>query len=404
MAVVAVIVKGYPRLSETFITQELLALEKSGLAFQIYALRRPHDLYQHPMHDDIHAPCIYLPEYAHQQPLRLLKAFTKMLSRKRFYKTLWLWVQDFAQDLTPNRARRFAQALIMAHEMPTEIRHIYFHFIHTPASVARYCALLRGLPYSGSAHAKDIWTTPIWDLRQKLASLEWLAVCTQTATVYLRKMSPTPQKIHLIYHGLQSEDFPDKKTKQGTSESLIIASVGRLVSKKGYANLLPALAQLPPHLSWRFRHIGGGDSTLLRHQAEKLKIADKVEFLGPAARPQVIELLQEADIFVLANIIGVDGDRDGIANVLLEAMWMCIPVLAGDLPSNKELISDRQNGLLCDAQDISDISDKLALLLGDADLRLRLAQAGRDTIATRFLFASGFVKLRALFARDLFQR
>ncbi|MEO1613331.1 MAG: colanic acid biosynthesis glycosyltransferase WcaL, partial [Pseudomonadota bacterium] len=159
----AVIMKGYPRLSETFIAQELKAFEDRGLTFEIWSLRFPYDPKTHPIHDQIKAKVRYLPEYLYQEPLRVLRGWRKARRMPGYARARALWLKDWARDRTPNRGRRWGQALVMAAEMPPEVRFHYAHFLHTPGSVARYAAIIRGVEWGFSAHAKDIWTIPEWE-------------------------------------------------------------------------------------------------------------------------------------------------------------------------------------------------------------------------------------------------
>src|SRR5690606_30262049 len=145
-----------------------------------------------------------------------------------------------------------------------DVTHLHAHYLHTPASVARYAATLCGLPWSGSAHAKDIWsTTKDWERREKLADCAWLVTCSKAALEALEAEAPAG-KVTLIYHGLALARFPPAPRPSGTrdggdpADPVRILSVGRAVAKKGYADLLHALAQLPAGLHWRFVHIGGG--------------------------------------------------------------------------------------------------------------------------------------------------
>jgi len=175
---VAVVLKGYPRLSEAFIAQEIAALERRGLECLIVSLRRPTDRRRHPVHAEIRAPLLYLPEYLYREPLRVLRAWRRLRRWPTYAPARALWLRDLRRDPTPNRLRRFGQALVLADELPRDVTQLHVHFLHTPASVTRYAALLRGLPWSGSAHAKDIWTTPDWEKREKLAACAWLVTCT----------------------------------------------------------------------------------------------------------------------------------------------------------------------------------------------------------------------------------
>src|SRR5204863_9033647 len=149
---VAFVLKGYPRLSETFIAQEILALEQRGLDILIVSLRHPTDPATHPVHREISAPVLYLPEYLHDEPRRVLRGW-RQARRLPGYRAAWrIWLKDLIRDPTPNRIRRFGQALVLATELPADIRQLHAHFLHTPASVARYAAAMRGTGWSVSAH------------------------------------------------------------------------------------------------------------------------------------------------------------------------------------------------------------------------------------------------------------
>src|SRR5690242_16873116 len=156
---VAVVLKGWPRLSETFIAQELHALEQRGFSLRLYSLRYPTDRAIHPLSEAVQAPVVYLPEYLWHAPVRVLRGWRTVHRLTGYAAALRAWLRDLRRDPTPNRIRRFGQALVMAAELPADIVHVHAHFLHTPASVARYAGLIRSLPWSVSAHAKDIWTT-----------------------------------------------------------------------------------------------------------------------------------------------------------------------------------------------------------------------------------------------------
>ena len=165
---VTFILKGYPRLSETFIAQEIKALEARGLIIEIVSLRHPTDPYRHPIHDEIKATVAYLPEYLWREPLRLWRGWRDSRRRAGYNAARKVWLADLARDPTANRIRRFGQALVLAAETAPKVVHLHAHFLHTPASVARYAALIMDKPWSCSAHAKDIWTSPNWEKAEKL--------------------------------------------------------------------------------------------------------------------------------------------------------------------------------------------------------------------------------------------
>ncbi len=387
---VAFILKGYPRLSETFIAQEILALERLGLDIRIWSLRFPTDGANHPVHREIAAPVTYLPEYLYQEPMRVWRAWRAVRRRPGYARARRVWLKDLKRDLTPNRVRRFGQALVLAHEVDPKVVRLHAHFLHTPASVARYAAMILDKPWSCSAHAKDIWTSPEWEKREKLEDCSWTVTCTAVGAAHLAGLAPQ-DRVALVYHGLDLTRFPPpnrparRRDGRDVTDPVIILSVGRAVAKKGYDDLLPALADLPPELHWRFVHIGGGgEAARLKQLAQGLKIADRVEWRGAQPQEAVLAAYAEADIFALASRIADDGDRDGLPNVLMEAQSQALACLATRVSAIPELIDDGATGLLVEPGDRSGLSNGLARLIGDPDLRETLGRAGEDRVRSAF--------------------
>jgi glycosyltransferase involved in cell wall biosynthesis len=394
---VAFLLKGYPRLSETFIAQEIRALEERGLDIRIVSLRHPTDRALHPVHREIRAPVLYLPEYLHHEPWRVWRAWRRMRRHPRYPRLLQAFMADLRRDRTRNRLRRLGQALVLAAEMPAGVKRLHAHFLHTPASVARYAALLLDLPWSGSAHAKDIWTTPDWEKREKLASLDWLVTCTSEGRQHLAALAPTPSKVTLVHHGLDFDRFPTpaarrQERRDGSDEAqpVRLLSVGRAVPKKGYEVLLAALARLPQGLAWRLVHVGGGPlKETLQREATRLGLGERIEWRGAQPQERVIEAYAAADLFVLASVIAADGDRDGLPNVLMEALSQGLPVVSSALPGIGELVEDGDQGLLVPPGDPAALAAALERLIRDPERRHRLGLAGQDRVRRDFDMTQG---------------
>jgi len=393
---VAFVLKGYPRLSETFIAQEILALEQRGLEILIVSLRRPTDRKTHPMHGAIRAERLYLPEYLHQEPARVWRGW-RAARRQKGYRLAWrTWLVDLLRDPTPNRVRRFGQALVLAAERPADVGRLHAHFLHTPASVARYAAVISGLGWSVSAHAKDIWTIPDWEKREKLGAAQWAVTCTAAGRGHLAALAARPERVELCYHGLDLERFspsplrPPGGDGSAPERPVVILSVGRAVPKKGYDDLLAALALLPPNLAWRFIHVGGGALTAdLRQRAERLGLAERVEWRGALAQPEVLAAYREADLFALAAKVTEDGDRDGLPNVLLEAQSQRLACVATGISGIPELIETGATGLLTPPADPPALARALTALIRDPARRAVLGAAGERRVRTRFSMTSG---------------
>lgn len=398
------VLKGYPRLSETFIAQEIAALEQRGVPIRIVSLRHPTDIQRHPIHDEIKAPVRYLPEYLHHEPLRVIRAWWRQRKNPNFQSAKKTWWRDFKRGPIRNRLRHFGQAIVLVDELEDECRHLHAHFLHTPASVTRYAAILSGLNWSCSAHAKDIWTTPDWEKAEKLGEMDWLVTCTEVGRAHLAALAPEEDRVELVYHGLdfgrfgESERPVRRKDGSNPADPLMILSVGRAVPKKGYDVLLRALSQLPTSLHWRFVHIGGGVSlNALQEQARKLGIEEKVTWHGPQAQAQVLSAYGSADIFVLASRIAENGDRDGLPNVLLEAQSQALPCISTRVSAIPELILDGETGLLVPQEDADALESALEKLVTDPALRHRLAQAGFSRVRDVFSHESGVDRLATRF-------
>lgn len=403
---VAVLVKGWPRLSESFVARELVALEARGLALLLVSLRHPTDRTRHPDHERLRAPVLYLPEYLHQEPGRVLRAALRALARPALGGTLLAWLRDLVRDPTPNRCRRLGQALVLAAELPASVRHLHAHFLHTPASVARYAALLLGLAFSVSAHAKDVWTTPSWEKRRKLRAARFTVTCTRANLEHLRSLAPEAD-VSLLYHGVDAERFapPAGRTpRDGTDpgDPVRILVVARAMPKKGLDTLLAALALLPAGLAWRLDHVGAGPLLpALRREAEELGVAAAIRWHGALPQPRVIELMRAADLLCLPSRVAADGDRDGLPNVLLEAMATALPVVSTPVSAIPEAVEHGRNGLLVPPEDPRALTMAIERLARDPSERQRLGAAARSDVVERFSSELGLDWLAArLVARE----
>ena len=403
-APVAFVLKGYPRLSETFIAQEILALEQRGLDIVIVSLRQPTDTRRHPVHEEIKAPVLYLPEFPSREPVRVAKAWRRARRRDGYEAARKQWLKDLRRDFSIVRIRSFLQALVLAEEFSPDAGRFHAHYLHTPASVTRYAAMARGTSWSCSAHARDIWTTPDWEKRDKLGDLEWLVTCTDYGFQHLSGLAPEPARLELVYHGLDFSRLPAPPQARGNNDgssetdAVTILSVGRAVPKKGYDCLLEALAALPEGLHWRFVHIGFGDLLdELKRRAQDLGIDDKVTWMGAQPHDQVIKAYRGADLFVLANRVAEDGDMDGLPNVIVEAQSQGLPCLSTSISAIPELIESGVNGVLVAPDDADALRAELARLIADPALRERLGARGSDRVRRDFSHERGIDQLARRF-------
>jgi glycosyltransferase involved in cell wall biosynthesis len=395
----AVLVKGWPRLSETFIAQELVALEERGLDFEIWSLRHPTDRKRHPLHDRLKAPVRYLPEYLYEEPDRVWAARAQARALPGYDTAYAVWRDDLRRDPTTNRIRRFGQACVLASELPAGVRAFYAHFLHTPASVARYAAIMRGLPWSFSAHAKDIWTSPDWELAEKLDpethGAAFGATCTAFGAARLRDLAADRARIDLVYHGLDLTRFPDppERAPRKPGDPFRLLSVGRLVEKKGFDRMITALARMPAHIAWHWTHIGGGPlAEDLAAQAKGACVSGRINWRGACDQPEVIAAMRESDLFVLPSRVARDGDRDGLPNVLMEAASQRLPILATPVTAIPEFIEDGVHGRLV-TDDPEDLAQAMTAMADAPETAARMAEAALDRLRREFAMTPGIARL-----------
>ncbi len=401
---IAFVLKGYPRLSETFIAQEIRGLEKAGLDIRIISLRRPYDPSVHPIHREIEAELDYLPEYLHEEPLRVFRSWRIARHLAGYKSAFAAWLKDLRRDISRNRVRRFGQACVLAAELPRSVGRLHAHFMHTPASVTRYASLMTGISWTCSAHAKDIWTSKDWELTEKLNEMGWVSVCTRYGAEHLRRLAQEPDKVRLVYHGLDLSRFESPGLRSpgpdgsDPAQPVHLITVGRAVEKKGIDTLLKALAQLPASLSWRWTHVGGGALLKeLKSQAADLGLQNKLDWRGALPQEEVISLYREADLFVLPCRVAADGDRDGLPNVLVEAQSQGLACVSTPVSGVPELVENGENGLLVEPDNPEALAAALGDLCGQPARRMKLGAEGERRVRSGFSYESGIAALMELF-------
>ena len=270
-------------------------------------------------------------------------------------------------------------------------RHLHAHFAHDPALVALLAHRLTGIPFTFTAHARDIVQVPMSALSPRIRQAEAVVTCCLANVEYLSRVDrigTTP--IVVVHNGLDLRSFPpvDRDPPPTTLDDgpPMILSVGRLVEKKGFDDLLTACAELARQgRSFRVRIVGDGPlREHLEATAERLGLTGVVGFTGAMPRRRIVEAYRDANVFALTPFVTGDGDRDGLPTVLAEAMASCLPVVTTAVAGIPELVAHGINGLVAPPRSIPDIARQLDAVLGDAALAHRLGTAARDTVEREF--------------------
>jgi glycosyltransferase involved in cell wall biosynthesis len=414
MPEVAYVLKGFPRLSELFVASEIHRLEEVGLPLRLYVIKEPDESLRHPLVDRIRASRTYLPQttslsrttlprwlhdnlhgflpalrrVARRRPLGLVRASGFALAQSiRARRTFWSRPRKlFVKELLLGVA--LADALL---DEP-DVRHIHAHFAHGATTVAWIASMVTGLPFSFTGHAKDIYApslNPGGLLPRKLSAARFAVTCTETSRAHLRALAPEAI-VHRVYHGLNAEltrlieDVPPVRDASG---ALRILAVGRLVSKKGFDTLVDACRLLRDDgVAFEARIVGeeAEHADALRRLIARHALENVVTLAGAMPQSVLRREYARASCFCLPCRVLSSGDRDGIPNVLVEAMACGVPVVTTDVSGIPELVQNGVNGILLPADDAQAVAAALRLVHDDAALAARLGRAGRDTVAARF--------------------
>ncbi len=285
------------------------------------------------------------------------------------------------------------------------IQHIHAHFASEPAAVAELVSQLADISYSISAHAKDIYLSPKAVLRRKIANAQFVVTCTEYNCRYLQAINHSSTPVVRVYHGFDSRRFTtvDSGSEPLTSDRLLILSVGRLREKKGFETLIQACSLLKlAGYQFRCEIVGyGPQRESLQTLIQSLHLQRTVRLRGQLVHNDLIALYRQTAIFALPCQIGEDGDRDGIPNVLMEAMAMKIPVVSSAISGIPELVEDQISGLLIEPNKPQELSQSLSRLLDDEPLRHRLGNAGCQRVNNEFAVEPNIEILKALFNQSL---
>jgi glycosyltransferase involved in cell wall biosynthesis len=391
-ATIAYILKGYPRISETFISNEILLLEQLGFSIRLFSMRHPRESFCHDSVKLIRAAVDYLPTELLFEFHRLLppNLFLAAKNPGRYRKAMALAGDRFRRNKKIATLKHLLQAGYMTNRFllnEPDIRHLHGHFAHSPTSVTMFASILSELPFSFTAHAKDIYTSNPDQLREKIDNAGFVVTCTRHNREFLDQLaSPGSTPIHCVYHGIDLQLFnqPERDTKIQAPYKLL--TIARMTEKKGLPDLYQALALLKEK-GLQFEHvlIGDGDDRekILRYIKE-LDLQEQCKCLGTRTHTEVLEQFRQTDLFVLACKIAKSGDRDGIPNVLVESLAMGVPALSTNVSAIPEILKHGETGYTIEPENPELMAESIKKMLLDDNLRNRISEQGREWVYKQF--------------------
>ena len=427
------VLMGFPRLSETFIASELHRVEAAGVSVRLFVLKPVEERERGlrlPVIDAIAAEPRYLPDTTsltaplHRWRPRHLRPFLPAIRRTLRRRPAGLAralanaggqaLRDRRTPLSGPRkvyVKELVQAIALADLLldAPGVRHLHAHFAHGTTTVTWHAATIAGLPFSFTGHARDIYAPELnphgW-LRRKLLAARFAVTCTEANVAHLKAIAPEAE-VHLVYHGLNADfarmvrvDEPRRPSPNGT---LRVLGVGRLVAKKGFDVMVDACGELRRRgVPFEALIVGQDDkhAGAVRERIEALGLGDAVALAGPMGQAELLREYRRAGALCMPCRV-LENDRDGIPNVLVEAMAAGAPVVATGVSGIPELVAHEVNGLLVEPDDPGALADALVRLHRDPELTARMTAAGRRTVRERFDGDRLARRLAALFEREL---
>ncbi|MCC6537724.1 MAG: glycosyltransferase family 4 protein [Bryobacterales bacterium] len=425
---IAYVLKAFGRTSETFITNEIYLLEQFGVQLRLFSLKTLTGQKRHGRLNAIAAPVTYLPEtdelsecsfaqWLWRNVPKYFAAHRRVAARRpgAYVATLWEAVRmSFRYRASawerPRKVflKEFLQSGFIADQLSEtpEVTHLHAHFCHGATTVTMFASALSGIPFSFTAHAKDIYLPELNPgdlLALKMRRARFAVTCTGANKTHLdARRQDGSALVHAIYHGLDTSLFTPSPAPKAAP--LRILSVGRFVEKKGFTYLVEACAILRDR-GYEFECLIVGGADAYQQQVEwriaELRLEAYVQLRTAVTQEELRDIYATSSIFALPCQVLDNGDRDGIPNVLAEAMAMKLAVVSTNISGIPEIVESGRNGLLAPPKDAAALAEALIALADSPALRQRLGEAARRTILDVFDSRTNTLVLADLFAQTM---
>jgi len=379
---VGYILKQYPRLSETFILNEILGLEEHGVHVSIFSLRNATEGRFHAGIASVKGAVHYVGGADKAEFLDALRALPELRSDQ--LPAVFAFLDRLPSD---RRSLIALQAINIAQKvLATGVDHLHAHFMTVAAHTTHLVSLLTGVSYSVTAHAKDVYRHTVdWELASTIAGAAKavVTVCDANLRFLSERLGESGTRLVRIYNGLGPQEPPAAIEDRVPG---LVVGVGRLVEKKGFDLLLHTLATVrSDHPNMTCVLIGDGDQRRqLEAEAQALGVTDIVTFAGPLPQKLVGDWLRKAEVLVAPCRVGADGNQDALPTVLLEALGAGVPAISTPVAGIPEIITAGVEGLIVPCEDIASLSAALTGLLSDDATRKAMAEAGPAKLAQLF--------------------
>ena len=365
---VGYVLEQFPKLSETFVLEEMLELERLGLDLTIFALSDPKESQVHEKVENLRAETIRPVTARPWRALRRRAEGPRLQTIHTVGPKKWFWGVRMSSWLAGEAEKR-------------SIDYLHAHFAGDAAWIAMLASKISKIPYSFTAHAGGLFGWP-YLLEEKVAGAKFVVSISE----FNKKHLGGGDKIKVVHCGIDLSRFVEKEQRTKNKEQRSILTVARLEEKKGHRYLLEALKILKDKkINLHLTLVGGGVlENVLKEQVRSLGLEDFVTFTGPITQEEVQKLLSETDLFVLPCVKAKNGNMDGIPVVLMEAMAVGVPVISTKISGIPELIEDESSGLLVESRNPQKLAEAIEKILTDDDLRRQFIQQARIKVEEEF--------------------
>ena len=408
---VGYVVKRFPRFSETFILNELLTLEAQGVDVEVFSLEHPPEEARHAFATDLRAPVTYLPDHTQLGGLSVSVPGQSSPSASPLRHQLAgsTPLRSLFPGVSPSKAARLTLkgAVLGILASARGITHLHAHFASNATTVALLASRLSAIPFSFTAHARDIYHTyvdPETDdqlRRRKIREAAFVVTVSDFNLDHLRTLAPDAhsRKIRRLYNGTDLARFTPHADAGRPNDRFL--AVGRLVEKKGFTHLVDACRLLEARgIDHHCTIVGEGPLRAeLEEQIRACAIAHRIELVGACSQERIRTLMQASSAIVLPCVVGKSGDRDGLPTVLLEGMAMRLPVISTQVAGVPEIVDPNRTGLLVPPENATALADALERIHANPEWARHLGARGRKRAEERFDLETNVAQLASWFTR-----
>jgi colanic acid/amylovoran biosynthesis glycosyltransferase len=379
------ILENFPSPTEYFILNEILFLQRKGFKITILVLRKQKKYSKLPELKELSSSIIYLPAIFFYLPV--IAFFLHPFS---FVKLVVSNISELS--LSPRGLLKIIRYLGISIFFSKKLRdnppdHVHAHFAFIGVDIAYYLCGLLDVNYSFTAHAKDIYTNKKNIIKHARSSL-FVVTCTNYNQEYINNLTQHVyrSKIYRCYHGITIQKWPFKPLGQKRNDKIRILTIARLIEKKGLIYLLKAIKRLV-HQRIDVHCTIIGEGKLRKHLLsciQELNIVNYVDLYPFVVQEKIRDFFSRSALFVLPSTVSTNGDRDGLPNVILEAMLSGVPVITTPVSALPEIVEHLKTGILVDDKDDLEIANAIITLMGNKRLYNEIARTARNRILEKF--------------------